>query len=67
MEIAERSPASVAGLRPHDLVLALNGVPVRSVDELLKALSSKDVLDRFVVTIARAGARIDLPVAPTVR
>jgi S1-C subfamily serine protease len=67
MEIAPASPASRAGLKPHDLVLAVNGGPVRSVDELLKALSNHTVFERFMLTIARNGARLDLAIAPEVR
>ena len=67
MEIADGSPASRSGLKPHDLVLAVNREPVRSVDELLKALSSHTVFERFVLTVARAGERLDLSIAPEVR
>jgi S1-C subfamily serine protease len=67
MEIADGSPASRSGLKPHDLVLAVNREPVRSVDELLKALSSHTVFERFVLTVARAGERLDLSIAPEIR
>jgi S1-C subfamily serine protease len=67
MEVVANSPASRAGLRPHDLVLAVNAEPVRSVDELLRALSSHTVFERFMLTVARAGAQLDLPIAPDVR
>jgi S1-C subfamily serine protease len=67
MEIAADSPAKRAGLKTHDLVLAVNGAAVRSVDELLKALSRADALERCRLTVARAGARIELEIEPTVR
>jgi S1-C subfamily serine protease len=67
MEVADRSPARDAGLKARDLVLAVNGVAVRSVDELLKALSSREVFDRLMLTIARNGTRLELGVAPIVR
>jgi S1-C subfamily serine protease len=67
MEIAAASPAKRAGLKPHDLVLAVNGAAVRSVDELLKALSRPEVLERCTLRVARAGARLDLEIEPTVR
>jgi len=67
MEIAADSPAKRAGLKTHDLVLAVNGAAVRSVDELLKALSRGDALERCRLTVARAGARIELEIEPTVR
>jgi len=40
---------------------------VRSVDELLKALSDQRVFERVVLTIARAGERLELAIAPLVR
>jgi S1-C subfamily serine protease len=67
MDIANDSPAKRAGLKTHDLVLAVNGEPVRSVDELLKALSRREALERCQLTVARAGARIELEIEPTVR
>jgi S1-C subfamily serine protease len=67
MDIAADSPAKRAGLNKHDLVLAVNGAPVRSVDELLKALSRRDALERCGLTVARAGVRIELEIEPTVR
>jgi S1-C subfamily serine protease len=67
MDIAADSPAKRAGLKTHDLVLAVNGTPVRSVDELLKALSRRDALERCRLTVARAGSRIELEIEPTVR
>ena len=67
MDIAADSPAKRAGLKTHDLLLAVNGAAVRSVDELLKALSRADALERCRLTVARAGARIELEIEPTVR
>jgi S1-C subfamily serine protease len=67
LEIASGSPASRAGLRPRDLVLAVGSQPVRSVDELLKALSDQRVFERVVLTVARAGARLELAIAPIIR
>jgi S1-C subfamily serine protease len=67
LEVAADSPAGRAGLRPHDLVLAVNGDPVRSVDELLKALGDQRVFERVVLTVARGGVRLELAIAPVVR
>jgi S1-C subfamily serine protease len=67
LEIAPDSPASRAGLKSRDLVLAVGSQPVRSVDELLKALSDQRVFERVVLMIARAGTRLTLAIAPLVR
>jgi S1-C subfamily serine protease len=67
LEVTPGSPAGRAGLEAQDLVLAVDGRPVRSVDELLKALSDQRVFERVVLTVARAGARLELAIAPNVR
>ena len=66
-EVTAGSPASRAGLKAQDLVLAVDGRPVRSVDELLKALSDQRVFERVLLTVARAGVRLELAIAPNVR
>jgi S1-C subfamily serine protease len=66
LEVASSSPAGRAGLKAQDLVLAVDGRPVRSVDQLLKALSDQRVFERVVLTVARAGARLELAIAPNV-
>ncbi len=45
-----------------DLIVAVDGSPVRSVDDLLGILDAKQPGDKAVFTVIRAGKRIDLPV-----
>src|SRR5918999_649325 len=38
VDVVEGSPAAAAGLRPEDLVVAVDGTPVRSVDDLQRLM-----------------------------
>ncbi|HUT92577.1 MAG TPA: trypsin-like peptidase domain-containing protein [Thermoguttaceae bacterium] len=45
-----------------DLILALDGKPVRTADDLLAVVESKKPGDRVTVTVLREGRRMDVPV-----
>lgn len=45
-----------------DLIVAVDGSPIRSVDDLLTVLDAKQPGDRAVFTVIRAGKQIDVPV-----
>ncbi|GAB4132184.1 trypsin-like peptidase domain-containing protein [Thermopirellula anaerolimosa] len=45
-----------------DLIVAVDGSPIRSVDDLLTILDAKQPGDKAVFTVIRAGKRIDVPV-----
>ncbi|MBS1156298.1 MAG: peptidase [Proteobacteria bacterium] len=53
-------PAAKAGIQPGDVVLALNGTPVRSVDELRKLLDNAG--KHAALLIQRDSSRIFVPV-----
>ncbi len=63
------SPAEAAGLRAAgagggegDVILAVDGQPVRSVEDILAHIDGKQVGDRVVLTVLRAGTRMEIPV-----
>jgi serine protease Do len=53
-------PAQLAGVQPGDVLLALNGKPVRSVDEVRAAM--KDSPKSVALLVARDGQQIFVPV-----
>lgn len=59
------SPAARAGLRPGDLVVALNGRAVATIDDLHRILLEIVISAPTTVTAVRARSRLDLSVIPT--
>jgi serine protease Do len=53
-------PAQLAGVQPGDVLLALNGKPVQSVDEVRAAM--KDAPKSVALLVARDGQQIFVPV-----
>jgi S1-C subfamily serine protease len=65
IDVAPASPAAQAGVRPEDIVVALNGRPIESVEELQRLLSADAIDTPQDVTVLRAGAVLELEVRPT--
>lgn len=61
--VSPRSPAERAGLKPNDAVVAVDGQPMRSPDDLLEVIRSRPGTS-FVMTVERDGKRLDLTVTP---
>ena len=53
-------PAAGAGIQPGDIIIALNGKPMNSADDLRKLL--KEAGSRIAVPVQREDARIFVPV-----
>ena len=64
IDIAPGSPAGVAGLRPEDIFVALNGRPIESVEELQRQLSAEAIGTPQSLTVVRSGALMELEVRP---
>ncbi|MGQ9506043.1 MAG: S1C family serine protease [Thermogutta sp.] len=45
-----------------DLIIAVDGKPIRTVDDLLTVLDSKQPGDKAIFTVLRQGRRVDVPV-----
>jgi S1-C subfamily serine protease len=64
VEVVEGGPAEQAGLRPGDLVVAVDGAPVESVSELQRLLVS-DLIGRSVeLTVGRDERVVAIPIVP---
>jgi S1-C subfamily serine protease len=64
VQVVEDSPAARAGLRAEDLIVAIDGDGIKTVDELHKLMVS-DAIGRILhVTVIREGRRVDVDLVP---
>jgi S1-C subfamily serine protease len=64
VQVVEGSPAARAGLRPEDLIVAIDGAPITGVDELHKLMIGDAIGRKLRVTLIRSGTRHDLDLVP---
>ncbi|MBA3420484.1 MAG: trypsin-like peptidase domain-containing protein [Thermoleophilaceae bacterium] len=62
LDIESRSPAGRAGLRPGDVIVAVEGRPVDAVEQVLGALRRSGAGERLRLTVVRGSARRDVTV-----
>ncbi|MCR6501963.1 RIP metalloprotease RseP [Shinella sp. CPCC 101442] len=62
-EVRPGSAAEAAGVRPGDLLVALDGNPVVTFDDVRRYVSVRPEL-KITVTVRRDGADLDLPMTP---
>jgi serine protease Do len=64
VEVAEGSPAAQAGLRPEDLIVALDGAVVEGVDDLQRLMVDELIGSTAAATVIRNGEELQLPLRP---
>ena len=64
VEVVDGSPAADAGARAEDLIVAIDGVPITSVDELHRLMVSDAIGRSLRVGILRGGSRLELELVP---
>jgi S1-C subfamily serine protease len=64
VEVVEGSPAAKAGLRPEDLIVALDGKPVSSAGDLQGLMTEERIGQTLTVTVVRQGSPIEVDVTP---
>jgi S1-C subfamily serine protease len=64
VEIVPGSPAAAAGLRPEDLIVAVDGGPVSQVDQIQSLLVSDRIGSEVVLDVIREGRRVQLRLVP---
>jgi S1-C subfamily serine protease len=65
VEVIASSPAAQAGLRQGDLVLAVNGAPLRDAQSLQRQLFTDAIARRTEITAIRNNALVDVIAHPT--
>ncbi len=64
VEVVEGSPAALAGLRPEDLIVAVEDTPVEGVDDLQRLMAGELIGSRVSTTVVRDGARFTVELVP---
>jgi S1-C subfamily serine protease len=64
VEVMADSPAERAGLRPEDLIVAVDGAPVEGVDDLHRLMGGERIGARCTLTVIRGGTSRDVLLTP---
>jgi serine protease Do len=64
VEVVAGSPADRGGLRPEDLILAVDGAQITSVEDLQRQMSADLIGVAVTVRVLRAGRPLELDVVP---
>jgi len=64
VQVVAGSPAARAGLRPEDLIVAVDGSPIRGVDELHKLMVGDAIGRTLRLSVIREGQRRDVELVP---
>jgi S1-C subfamily serine protease len=64
VEVVEGSPAALAGLRPEDMIVAVEDTPVESVDDLQRLMAGELIGSRVPATVVREGVRLTVELVP---
>ena len=61
-QVYEGSPAEKAGLKVGDVVIDIDGVPIKGSQDVVREVLRKRVGQKIQVTVVREGKRIEIPV-----
>ena len=64
LEVTDGSPADRAGLRPEDLIVSADGVPVTDVADLQRLLVGDRIGQRLTLRVVRAGELREIELIP---
>src|SRR3954454_7576174 len=64
VEVVDGGPADRAGLRPEDLILAIDDTPTTSVEDLQRLMSADLIGTRVTVRLLRAGRSLKVDLVP---
>jgi S1-C subfamily serine protease len=60
-------PAESAGIKAGDIMIALDGVAIAGVDDVSRVLDAKHINQKAIVTILRAGEKLEFAIVPEER
>jgi S1-C subfamily serine protease len=63
-EVVEDAPAAAAGLRPGDVILAVDGSPIEGMSELQRVMVSERIGSPVTFTVARHERLLEIDVVP---
>jgi S1-C subfamily serine protease len=64
VQVAEGSPAALAGLRPEDLIVELDGVPVADVADIQRLMVVEKIGSPLSLKVLREGRELELSLVP---
>jgi S1-C subfamily serine protease len=64
VDVAEGSPAAQAGLRPEDLIVALDGAVIEGVDDLQRLMVGELIGSTATATVIRSGEELRIQIRP---
>ena len=64
VQVAEESPAARAGLRPEDLIVAIDEAPVETVDDIQRLMVSDRIGTSVAMTVLREGRTVRVQLVP---
>jgi serine protease Do len=64
VNVVEGSPAAVAGLRPEDMIVAVDGTPVQHVEDLQRLMTGELIGRRVGLTVVRGDRTLALTLTP---
>jgi S1-C subfamily serine protease len=64
VEVVEGSPAGVAGLRPEDLIVEVDGAPVEGVNDLHRIMVGEVIGRSVTLTVVRGGRPFPVELIP---
>ena len=64
VEVVEGSPAAFGGLRPEDLIVALDGGEVRGVDDIQRLMTAERIGETVTATVVRQERELQVPLVP---
>jgi S1-C subfamily serine protease len=64
VDVVAGSPAAKAGLRPEDMIVAVNGSSIESVDDLQRLMTGDSIGRPLPVSLVRSGEEVAVEVVP---